>query len=58
MADVGIPYALNNIIDMPYENSDLFFETVRINRQIGAFDSLSANTYVPYYKIPLHEMDF
>jgi len=55
VADVGILYALNNIIGMPYETRELFFETVRLNRQIGDFDSLSVNIFVPYHcTLPRH----
>lgn len=56
VADSGIPYTLNNLIGMPYETRELFFETVRLNRQIGTFDSLSVNIFVPYHGTPLRDM--
>ena len=56
VADVGIPYPLNNIIGMPYETRELFFDTVKLNRQIGSFDSLSVNIFVPYHGSPLRDM--
>ena len=52
---VGIPYTLNNIIGMPYETRELFFDTVRLNRQIDTFDSLSVNIFVPYHGTPLRD---
>lgn len=55
VAEVGIPYTLNNIIGMPYETRELFFDTVALNRQIGAFDSLSVNIFVPYHGTPLRD---
>jgi radical SAM superfamily enzyme YgiQ (UPF0313 family) len=45
---VGIPYSLNIIIGLPYETRDLYFDTVRLAREIGNFDSLAANIFAPY----------
>jgi radical SAM superfamily enzyme YgiQ (UPF0313 family) len=53
---VGIPYTLNNIIGFPFETRELFFDTVRLNREIKNFDSLSVNIFVPYHGTPLREM--
>lgn len=45
---VGIPYSLNIIIGLPYETRDLYFDTIRLSREIGKFDSLAANIFAPY----------
>jgi len=55
VSKVGIPYTLNNIIGLPYETRELFFETVKLNRQIATFDSLSVNVFVPYHGTPMRE---
>ncbi len=55
VSDSGIPYTLNNIIGMPGETRELFFDTVKLNREIGTFDSLSVNIFVPYHGTPLRE---
>jgi radical SAM superfamily enzyme YgiQ (UPF0313 family) len=56
VTDAGIPFTLNNIIGLPYETRELFFETVRLNRQIGTFDSLSVNVFVPYHGTSMRDM--
>lgn len=56
VAESGIPYTLNNIIGFPYENRELFFDSVRLNREIGTFDSVSVNVFVPYHGTALREM--
>ena len=55
VSKVGIPYTLNNIIGLPYETRELFFETVKLNKQIATFDSLSVNVFVPYHGTPMRE---
>jgi radical SAM superfamily enzyme YgiQ (UPF0313 family) len=50
IAEVGIPYTINVIIGMPYETRDLIFETIDLIREIGSWDALSVNTFVPYHK--------
>lgn len=56
VAESGMPYTLNNIVGMPYETRELFFDTVRLNREIGTFDSLSVNVFVPYHGTSLRDM--
>jgi radical SAM superfamily enzyme YgiQ (UPF0313 family) len=56
VANSGIPYSLNNVIGFPYETRELFFDTVDLNREIGSFDSLSVNIFVPYRGTVLREM--
>ncbi len=56
VAASGIPYTLNNIIGFPYETRELFFDTIKFNRKIGSFDSLSVNVFVPYHGTPLRDM--
>ncbi len=53
VAASGIPYTLNNIVGMPYETRELLFDSIRLNREIGTFDSLSVNVFVPYHGTPL-----
>jgi len=55
-ASVGIPYTLNNIIGMPYETRDLLFESINFNREIGSYDSVSVNIFVPYRGTILREL--
>lgn len=55
VAEAGIPYTLNNIVGFPYETRELLFDTIRLNRDIGTFDSLSVNIFVPYHGTPLRE---
>ncbi len=52
----GIPYTLNVLVGMPYETRDLLFDSIRLCRAIGRFDSLSVNVFVPYHGTPLREM--
>lgn len=56
VAKVGIPYTLNNIVGFPYETRELLLESVRLNREIGSFDALSVNVFVPYHGTVLREM--
>ncbi len=56
VAGSGIPYTLNNIVGFPYETRDLLFDTIRLNREIGSFDSVSVNVFVPYHGTVLREM--
>ncbi len=53
---VGIPYTLNNIVGFPYETRELMFESMMFNREIGTFDALSVNVFVPYHGTVLREM--
>ena len=53
---VGIPFSVNVIIGLPYETRELFFDTVRLNREIGTFDSTAPNIFVPYHGTPLRDM--
>ncbi|MBI2495068.1 MAG: cobalamin B12-binding domain-containing protein [Candidatus Omnitrophica bacterium] len=52
----GIPYTLNVLVGMPYETRELLFDSIRLCRGIGMFDSLSVNVFVPYHGTPLREM--
>ena len=54
--EVGIPYTVNNIVGMPYETRDLLFDSIEFNREIGTWDALSVNTFVPYHGTPLRKM--
>jgi radical SAM superfamily enzyme YgiQ (UPF0313 family) len=56
VAHAGIPYTLNIIVGMPYETRELLFDSVRLIREIGSFDSLSVNIFVPYHGTPLRDM--
>ena len=56
VADAGIPYTLNILVGMPYETRELIFDSVKLIKQIGTFDSLSVNIFVPYHGTPLREM--
>ena len=56
VTEVGIPYTLNTLVGMPYETRELLFDSVRLIREIGTFDSLSVNIFVPYHGTPLRDM--
>lgn len=56
VAQVGIPYTLNNIVGFPYETRELMLESMQFNREIGTFDALSVNVFVPYHGTVLREM--
>ncbi len=56
VAKVGIPYSVNVIIGMPYETRDLVFDTIRLNRELGGFDSVAPNIFTPYHGTPLRDM--
>ncbi len=45
---VGVPYSVNVIIGMPYETRELVFDTINLNRELGGFDSIAPNLFVPY----------
>jgi len=56
VTQAGIPYTLNSIVGFPFETRELFFDTVRLNREIGDFDSMSVNIFVPYHGTELREI--
>jgi len=56
VADVGIPYTVNNIVGMPYETRELLFDSIEFIRQINTWDALSINTFVPYHGTLLRKM--
>ncbi len=56
VTEVGIPFTVNLIIGMPYETRELIFESVDFIREVGTWDALSVNTFVPYHGTPLREM--
>ncbi len=56
VTQLGIPYTLNNIVGFPYETRELMFDTIHLNREIGSFDSLSVNVFVPYHGTVLREL--
>ena len=56
IADGGIPYSMNNIIGFPGETRDLIFETIELNRQIPAYDALTASVFVPYNGTVLRDL--
>ena len=45
--DLGITYAVNNIIGFPGETRELAFDTIEINRQFKS-ESCSASTLIPF----------
>ena len=49
-----IPITVNNILGFPGETRELIFETIRLNRQLGA-DSYNAYYYTPYRGTALRE---
>ncbi len=56
VAKVGIPYSVNVILGLPYETRELVFDTVRVNRELGGFDSVAPNIFTPYYGTLLRDM--
>jgi radical SAM superfamily enzyme YgiQ (UPF0313 family) len=55
VSKVGIPYSLNVIIGLPYETRDLVFDTIRVSKEIGAFDSIAPNIFTPYHGTELRD---
>ncbi|MBI2058289.1 MAG: B12-binding domain-containing radical SAM protein [Nitrospirae bacterium] len=55
VAKVGIPFTLNNMVGFPFETRELFFDTIALNREIGSFDSVSVNIFVPYHGTGLRD---
>ncbi len=56
VSKVGIPFSLNVIIGMPYENRDLVFDTIKVSKEIGTFDSIAPNIFTPYHGTELRDM--
>ena len=56
VAESGIPYTLNILVGMPYETRELIFDSIKLIREIGSFDALSVNVFVPYHGTVLREM--
>jgi radical SAM superfamily enzyme YgiQ (UPF0313 family) len=54
-ARVGMPFNVNNIIGFPGETRDLVFDTIELNRQIGAA-SMSCSIFMPYHGTALYEL--
>ena len=48
VGELEIPYSINVIIGMPHETRDLVFDTIRLNKQLGGFDSVAPNIFTPY----------
>ncbi len=53
---VGVPYQINVIIGMPYETRDLVFDTIELTREVGGFDAIAPNLFMPYKGTKLREM--
>ena len=41
-------FSVNNIVGFPGETRELIFESIRLNKQIAGYDSLSVTVFVPY----------
>ena len=54
--EAEIPFTLNILVGMPFETRELIFDSVDLIRNIGSFDSLSVNIFVPYHGTPLRDM--
>ena len=52
--DSGIPFSVNNIIGFPYENRDLAFDTIEINRTFKCNDR-NAYPFSPFSGTPLRK---
>lgn len=50
----AIPITVNNILGFPGETRELIFDTIEVNRQLGA-DSINAYYFTPYRGTPLRE---
>jgi len=48
----GIPFSVNNITGFPHETRELFFDTIRLNRQIYSSDR-NAYPFTPFHGTPL-----
>jgi radical SAM superfamily enzyme YgiQ (UPF0313 family) len=53
---VDIPYQINVIIGMPYETRPLVFDTIELAREVGGFDAIAPNLFMPYKGTTLREM--
>lgn len=53
--EIGVPFNVNNIIGFPGETRDLVFDTIELNRQIGAA-SMSCSIFMPYHGTDLHRL--
>lgn len=53
--EAGIPLTVNNIIGFPFENRELIFDTIRLNRRLK-FDSCNAYAFYPFRGTPLYEL--
>jgi hypothetical protein len=51
----GVPFNVNNIIGFPGETRDLVFDTIELNREIGA-KSMSCSIFMPYHGTALHRL--
>ena len=52
LADLGIPFSVNNIIGFPHETRKLAFDTIELNRQIKS-DGINAYSFTPFHGTPL-----
>jgi len=48
ITESGIAFSVNNIVGFPGETRELIFESIRLNKQIAGYDSLSVTVFVPY----------
>lgn len=53
--EAGMPFNVNNIIGFPGETRDLVFDTIDLNRRIGAA-SMSCSIFMPYHGTALHRL--
>ena len=55
VADMGVPFSVNNIIGFPGETRDLVFDTIELNRHTKA-QSRSCSIFMPYQGTALHRL--
>lgn len=55
VADLGITFAVNNIIGFPGETRELAFDTIEINRQFKS-DSVVCSIFVPFHGTELRDL--
>ena len=54
VADLDIPFSVNNILGFPDETRELAFDTIELNRQFKS-DTVLASTFVPFHGTELRE---
>jgi radical SAM superfamily enzyme YgiQ (UPF0313 family) len=52
LADLQVPFSVNNIMGFPHETRQLAFDTIELNRHIRS-DGINAYSFTPFHGTPL-----